>query len=173
MKRGEGGAKVRSMDVNALRTWGIAVSSALIVGALALAAQPSPRAEAQGVMEQPVLESGGFEIAQAPAQAAPVAFLVRFQGSGPIARAQARAARGQAAAAQRSLEAQLRRQSAFSGLCFDRFTVGAAEVVLRSCEPVAAHERASYQARWLARLQAMRAVAYADGNATASPERAG
>jgi hypothetical protein len=172
LKRDEGEAKVRRMDVNALRTWGIAVSSALMVGALALAAQPSPRADAQGV-EQPVLEPGGFEIAQAPAQAAPVAFLVRFQGSGPIARAQTRAARGQTTAAQRSLEAQLRRQSAFSGLCFDRFTVGAAEVVLRSCEPVAAHERASYQARWLARLQAMRAVAYADGNATASPERAG
>lgn len=156
------------MDVNALRTWGIAVSSALIVGALALAAQPSTRAEAQGVMEP-----GGFEIAQAPAQAAPVAFLVRFQGAGPIASAQARASRGQTAAAQRTVEAQLRRQGAFSGLCFDRFTVGAAEVVLRSCEPVAAHERASYQASWLARLQAMRAVAYADANATVSPERAG
>lgn len=161
------------MDVNALRTWGIALSSALMVGTLVLAAQPSTRAEAQGVMAQPTLEAGGFEIAQAPAQAAPVAFLVRFQGSGPIANAQARAARGQTAAAQRTVETQLRRQGAFSGLCFDRFTVGAAEVVLRSCEPVSAGERASYQARWLARLQAMRAVAYADANATVSPERAG
>jgi hypothetical protein len=160
---------VRRMDVNALRAWGIAVSSALIVGALALAAaQPSPRAAAQGV-----IEPGGFEIAQAPVQAAPVTFLVRFQGSGPIARAQGRAARGQIAAAQRTLEVQLRRQNAFSGLCFDRFTVGAAEVVLRSCQPVAAHERASYQARWLARLQAMGAVAYADANATVTQERAG
>lgn len=156
------------MDVNALRTWGIAVSGALMVGALALAAQPSPRAEAQ-----PLIEPGGFEIAQAPAQAAPVAFLVRFQGSGPIARAQARAASGQTQAAQRTVEAQLRRQAAFSGLCFDRFTVGGAEIVLRSCQAVPGHERAAYQARWLQRLQAMRTVAYADANATVSPERAG
>jgi hypothetical protein len=156
------------MDVNALRTWGIAVSGALMVGALALAAQPSPPAEAQQV-----LEPGGFEIAQAPAQAGAVGFLVRFQGSGPIARAQARAARGQVDAARRAVEAQLRRQRAFAGLCFDRFTVGAAEVVLRSCEPVAGRERAAYTARWLQRLQAMRAVAYADANASVSPERAG
>ena len=156
------------MDLNALRTWGIAVSGALMVGALALAAQPSPQAEARQA-----LEPSGFEIAQAPAQAAPVAFLVRFQGSGPIAQAQARAARGQVQGAQRTVEAQLRRQSAFAGLCFDRFTVGAAEIVLRSCEAVAGHERAAYQARWLARLQAMRAVAYADANASVSPERAG
>jgi hypothetical protein len=156
------------MDLNALRTWGIAVSGALMVGALALAAQPAPQAEARQA-----LEPGGFEIAQAPAQATPVAFLVRFQGSGPIAQAQARAARGQMQAAQRTVEAQLRRQRAFSGLCFDRFTVGAAEVVLRSCEPVAGHERAGYTARWLDRLQAMRAVAYADANASVSPERAG
>jgi hypothetical protein len=156
------------MDVNALRTWGIAMSGALMVGALALAAQPSRPAEARQV-----LEPGGFEIAQAPAQSAPVAFLVRFQGSGPIARAQARAARGQVQGAQRVVETQLRRQSALSGLCFDRFTVGAAEIVLRSCAPVAGNERAGYTARWLDRLQAMRAVAYADANASVSPERAG
>ena len=134
------------MDVNALRTWGIAVSGALMVGALALAAQPSPPAEARQV-----LEPGGFEIAQAPAQAAPVAFLVRFQGAGPIAQAQARAARGQVQVAQRTVEAQLRRQTAFAGLCFDRFTVGGAEIVLRSCEAVAGPERAASQARWVAR----------------------
>jgi hypothetical protein len=58
-------------------------------------------------------------------------------------------------------------------LCFDRFTVAAAEIVLRSCEAVAGHERAAYTARWLDRLQAMRAVAYADANASVSPERAG
>ena len=92
------------MDVNALRTWGIAVSGALMAGALALAAQPSPQAQARQV-----LEPGGFEIAQAPTQAAPVAFLVRFQGSGPIARAQASAARGQTDLAGHAVEAQLRR----------------------------------------------------------------
>jgi hypothetical protein len=74
--------------------------------------------------------------------------------------------------AQRRIEAELRRQRAFSGLCFERFTAGAAEVVLSTCAPVAARERAAIEARWLSRLRGMRAVAYADVNATASLERA-
>lgn len=157
------------MDLNALRTWGIVASVALMVGALALAARGSPQAIAQ------VTPEALFEIAQAPAPqgaAAPVGFIVRFQGAGPISRAQAMAARGQGARAQRQVEAQLRRQGAFSGLCFDRFTVGGAEIVLRSCENVAAAERASYQQRWVARLQAMRAVDYVDANATVTQNRA-
>lgn len=151
------------MDVNAMRLWGIGASSAVIALALMLALQPAPAAQA--TPQQP------YQIAQA--QAEPVAFLVRFRGGGPIARAQAQAARGQSAAAQRSIEVQLQRQSAFAGLCFDRFTVGAAEVVLRTCDAIAASERASVQARWLERLQAMRAVAYADANTTATQGRAG
>mgnify|MGYP007122184261 CR=1 FL=1 len=71
------------------------------------------------------------------------------------------------------VSAQLARQVSLRGLCFDRFTVGAAEIVLRSCEPIAANERAAYQQQWVARLQRMRAVDYVDANATVSPERAG
>lgn len=147
------------MNVNALRSWGMAVSAVLMAGALGVAALPESRAAPQSVMAQ----------AQ---PAAPIAFLVRFQGTGPIARAQARAARGQTAQAERQIAAQLARQTAFAGLCFDRFTVGAAEVVLRSCDAVAANQRAAVQAQWLQRLQAMRAVAYVDANASASPARA-
>lgn len=150
------------MDVHALRTWGIAVTGALMVAALAVAVQP------------------GDVVAQAPpqaivaqAQAEPVAFIVRFRGSGPIARAQAQAARGQVQAAQRNVEQQLARQTAFAGLCFDRFTVGGAEMVLRTCDSVAANARASVQQTWLTRLRAMRAVEYVDANATASQGRAG
>lgn len=152
------------MDVNALRTWGIAVSGALMVGALAIALQPEARAVAE---VRPVAQ-----MAQAPGRAEPVGFIVRFRGSGPIARAQALAARGETAAAQRQVEIQLRRQSAFSGLCFDRFTVGGAETVLRTCQAVAANERAAVQQRWGGRLRAMRAVEYVDVNATVTPERA-
>lgn len=157
------------MNVNALRTWGIAASAALMVGALAFAAQGAPEATAQVTAPQAV-----FEIAQAPGtqSAAPVGFIVRFQGTGPIAQAQGIAARGRTAQAQRQVEAQLRRQSAFSGLCFDRFTVGGAEIVLRSCQNIAGAERASYQQRWVARLQAMRAVDYVDPNATVTQNRA-
>lgn len=152
------------MDVNALRTWGIAVSGALMVGALAIALQPETQATAQA---QPAAQ-----MAQADARAAPVGFIVRFRGPGPIARAQAQAARGQTAQAQRQVELQLQRQSAFSGLCFDRFTVGAAEMVLRTCEGVAASERTGVQQRWGARLRAMRAVEYVDVNATVTQQRA-
>ncbi len=151
------------MDVNALRTWGIAVSGALMVGALAFALQPEATAQAQHAAAQ---------IAQAETRAAAVGFIVRFRGTGPIARAQAQAARGQTAQAQRQVELQLQRQSAFGGLCFDRFTVGGAEMVLRTCDAIAASERAAVQQRWGARLRAMRAVEYVDANATVTQERA-
>lgn len=152
------------MQLNALRTWGMATSAALMAAALGLSWQAPAPAVAQ--------QTAPARVAQTQ-PAAPVGFLVRFRGTGPIARAQAAAARGQAAQAQRRIETQLARQTAFAGLCFDRFTVGAAEVVLRSCEPVPASDRAAYAQRWVARLQAMRAVAYADANATVSPTRAG
>jgi hypothetical protein len=152
------------MDVNALRIWGIAVTGALMIGALAIAFQPDTRAQAQ--------PQAVAQLAQAEARDAYVGFIVRFRGGGPIARAQGRAARGQLAQAQRQVEIQLRRQTAFAGLCFDRFTVGGAEIVLRTCEAVTAGERAGVQQSWAARLQSMRAVEYVDANATVTQQRA-
>ena len=151
------------MNVQALRTWGIAISAAMMAAALAVAAQPAPERNAA-----PVVGSGVFETAQAQPHAQPLVFLVRFRGAGPIARAQAQAARGQVAPAQRQVELQLRRQRDFTGLCFDRFTAGGAEIVLRTCAAIVASERAGVQQRWLTRLRAMRAVDYVDANATAS-----
>jgi hypothetical protein len=151
------------MDINALRVWGIAVGGALMAAALAIALQPEAPASAAPQTH---------ELAQAPAREAPVGFIVRFRGDGPIARAQAQAAAGRMAQAQRQVEAQLVRQTPFSGLCFDRFTVGGAEIVLRTCEPVAAAERAYIQQMWATRLRAMRAVEYVDPNATVTQQRA-
>lgn len=153
------------MKLAALRNWGMAVSGALMAGLIVFALQPTPAAEAR---PQAIVA-----LAQAPAPAAPVAFIVRFQGAGPIARAQGQAGRGQTQAAQRQVEIQLQRQTAFAGLCFDRFTIGGAEIVLRTCESVPGNERAAVQQQWLARLQAMRAVDYVDANATATQGRAG
>jgi hypothetical protein len=150
------------MDVNALRIWGIAVSGALMVGALAIALEPQTPATAQPVAQ----------LAQAEASASSIGFIVRFRGSGPIARAQALAASGQTGQAQRQVEIQLGRQAGFRGLCFDRFTVGGAETVLRTCATIAASERTNVQQRWGARLRAMRAVEYVDVNATVTQERA-
>lgn len=152
------------MKLAPLRTWGIVVSGAMMAAALAIAAQPERAPPAQ----TPTEPSGGFEIAQAQTHAQQLTFLVRFRGTGPIARAHALARRGDLTAAQRQIETQLRRQSDFAGLCFERFTVGAEEVVLRTCSAIVASEQAAVQQRWLARLRAMRAVAYVDANAPAS-----
>ncbi|MCX7358373.1 MAG: hypothetical protein NT015_09570 [Alphaproteobacteria bacterium] len=149
------------MDVNALRTWGIAVTGALMAVALVVALQP----------ETPAVAQATTQLAQTQS-AEPIGFIVKFRGSGPISRAQALAGRGQIAPAQRQVEVQLGRQSAFAGLCFDRFTAGGAEIVLRTCEAVAASERGAAQQSWGARLRAMRAVEYVDVNATATQQRA-
>ena len=151
------------MDVTALRTWGIAVTGALMAVALFIALQPETPALAQAQSAE--------QLAQAQS-AEPLGFIVKFRGSGPIARAQALAASGQVAPAQRQVEVQLGHQTAFAGLCFDRFTVGGAEIVLRTCEAVAASERSAVQQSWGARLRAMRAVEYVDVNATAAEQRA-
>lgn len=152
-----------SMDVNALRAWGIAVGGALMAAALIVALQPETPATAAP-------PNGTYELAQA--SATPVGFIVRFRGDGPIARAQRQAAAGRMEPAQRQVEQQLVRQTAFEGLCFDRFTVGGAEIVLRTCEPVAASERAFVQQNWATRLRAMRAIEYVDANATVTQQRA-
>lgn len=149
------------ISTTALRAWGIAASAALMALSLMIGLQPAPAAQA-----------APEAIAQAAQAERAPAFVVRFRGEGPIARAQARAQRGDQAA-QHVIEAQLQRQRAFAGLCFDRFTAGATEVVLRTCEPPSAAEHDRAQQDWLTRLRAMHAVAYADANAAASPGRAG
>jgi hypothetical protein len=152
------------MDVQVLRFWGLIVGSALIAAALWIAALGAERGPAQ--------TAGPGVAATAQAQSQPATFLVSFRGSGPIARAQSDARRGRLERAGRRVESELQRQGAFAGLCFDRFTADAAEVVLRTCEPVAAQERSAIEARLLSRLRSMRAVAYADINASAAPEAA-
>lgn len=145
------------MNVQVLRFWGIVVGSALIAVALWITALGPETAPAQTLRATPQ-----------GAQSESISFLVRFRGAGPMARAQVAAARGRVAQAQARLEAELRRQRAFAGLCFDRFTAGAAEIVLRTCDPVTAPERTATETQWLSRLRAMPAVAYADLNATAA-----
>jgi hypothetical protein len=55
-------------------------------------------------------------------------------------------------------------------LCLDRFTVGGAEMVLRTCAPVARAERQRTTDRWLSRLRVMPGVAYADVNVSAATQ---
>jgi len=119
----------------ATRPWGIAISGALIAAALyvAITAPPPRRASA--------VPPSAPAAAEPPAAAAPATLIVHFRGHGPLARAERARARVRVAA-------ELRRQRAFRGACFERFDPRG--VVLRSCSdaPLAA-----------ARLRAMRAVA--------------
>lgn len=132
------------------------VSAAAMAGALAIALM--------GGETRPNRQNSASP--QAAAAASTASFLVRFQGQGPIARA----ARAGDAPAERAIAAQLQRQNDLSGLCFGGFA-GSAEIILRSCDAVAASELDSFQRGWLQRLRSMRAVAYAEID-TATPTRA-
>jgi hypothetical protein len=173
------------MDAALLRNIGITIGAAALAGALAvsqLAGAPDAPAPAEApIVEAPMAgpaaveaQTPVFETADAsapPAATAELSFLVHFEGAGPLGRAQSLAARGREGEAGRAAQAALARQSTLRGLCFDRFTVGGAEMVLRTCEGVGESQRAQVSAQWLARLRDMPSVAYAEPNATADAAR--
>lgn len=135
------------IDAEALRVWGIAASAAFIAGALAVAWRTPDDTSS------PVL-----------AEAAPIFLLVRFEGGGPIARAQA-LARSDPERAARSVARELARQQDFAGLCFANFAEDA--VLLRTCAPAKAENGAD----WRARLAAMDGVGYVRAQAPGEARR--
>lgn len=151
------------MDPKAVRTWGMAASGTAIVGALALAsfdfdARPSA-AKAPSTLADP---SG--------AAAAPISFVVHFEGEHPLVQAQELAARGDLARAEAEAQRVIRGSSELRGLCFDRFTIGGAEIVLRACDPLSPEAAAEFQRAWVTRLQGMSGVDYAEANLILGPE---
>ena len=154
------------MDPGLLRNIGITIGAATLAGALAVATfagDPQAPAPAQAPVTARPLPPAPV------AEPTPASFLVRFQGSGPLGRAQRLAEQGEEAEARAAAEAALASDGSLRGLCFHRFTVGGAEMVLRVCDGVTEADRAQTSAEWLARLRDMDAVAYADMNAVASP----
>jgi hypothetical protein len=138
------------MDLNTLRVSGIAVSGALIAGAVYLAST-APRASEQLRVTAP----GPAGATLPPSVSEPQAFAVSFRGDGPLARAQRLAMRGgREQAARRQVERALVRQRAFHGLCFDHFT-RRGDVVVRACTPATGTD-------WSARLRAVPAVTNID-----------
>lgn len=109
--------------------------------------------------------------AQAPAeQARPssTSLLVRFQDPHPLARAQALEAAGRCPEAEQLARETLATRADLAGLCFERFTVGGAEIVLAACAPPP--DGPAFQQSWIARFRAMDDVEYAEANFIAQPE---
>jgi hypothetical protein len=91
-------------------------------------------------------------------------FVVRFRTPHPLARAQELEAAGRCDEARRLAQETISAQAELAGLCFDRFTLGGAEIVLASCTPVAAADAEAFQRTWVERLAAMDGVEYAEAN---------
>ncbi|MFZ2029270.1 MAG: hypothetical protein WAU68_03090 [Vitreimonas sp.] len=143
-------AKLQNMDLNTLRVSGIAVSGALIAGAIYIAST-APRVSNRA----PTTPAATVNEAPPPrVSSEPRAFAISFRGDGPLARAQRLAMRGGSEqAAQRQVERALARQHAFRGLCFDHFAARG-DVVVRACTPTGTG--------WVARLRAVPAVTNVD-----------
>jgi hypothetical protein len=134
------------MDDKTLRGWGIAIGAgamAVAAGVATLGGRAEERATATGADGQ-------------------VEFLVAFDEGAPLADAQALAAKGEMARAETAARSALARSKQLSGLCFERFTLGGAEMVLRVCTPTASATRD--RDRWLKRLRRLDSVKYADAN---------
>jgi hypothetical protein len=139
------------MDLSTLRMTGIAVSGALIAGAIYLASTaPRVSVHVRAAPNAPLSATPPANVSTVPQ-----AFAVSFRGDGPLARAQRRAMRGgREQGARRQVERALARQRAFRGLCFDHFAARG-DVVVRACTPAAG-------TNWSARLNAVPAVTNVD-----------
>src|SRR5262249_25516415 len=114
-----------------------------------------------------------------PPQTAPVAaltggqaaisFIVHFANGHPLGRAQELEGQGRHADAVQAAHAGLRARRELRGLCFDRFTVGGAETVLRVCTP--SGDRAAIARRWTERFASMDGVEYAEPNSIFQAEK--
>jgi hypothetical protein len=88
--------------------------------------------------------------------------IVRFRQAHPLGRAQALEAQGRCEEAAQLARDTLAAQGEFAGLCFDRFTLGGAEIVLKACAPP--DDIDAFQQHWIERLEAMEQVEYAEPN---------
>jgi hypothetical protein len=140
-----------NMDLNTLRVSGIAVSGALIAGAIYVAST-APRVSDRAPAAPPVAVN---EAPPPRVSSEPQAFAVSFRGDGPLARAQRLAMRGgREQAARRQVERALARQHAFRGLCFDHFTPRG-DIVVRDGAGATGTD-------WQTRLRAVPAVTNVD-----------
>jgi hypothetical protein len=112
------------------------------------------------------------EQVQAEAAAVRVSFIVNFRSSHDLGRAQGLQNAGRFDEAAQLVAATLRDDAALRGLCFERFTLGGAELVLNVCAPSSLEESFETQRRWLEQLEGTPGVDYVERNLVAQHEDA-
>lgn len=124
---------------------------------------------------EPKAEKGAeiATLAQAPSPPRSISFIVNFRVSHALGRAQVLQATGRLEEAAQLVAVGMREDTAFRGLCFDRFTLGGAEIVLSVCAPSPWEEHLVTQRRWFEQIGATPGVAYVERNFVAQPELAG
>ena len=95
--------------------------------------------------------------------------LAAFSGTHPLARAQALEAEGRHAEAVAAAQTALADDPQLADLCFDRFTLGGAEIVLTPCAPISGAARTQFVRERSLALAAMPDVVYAEPNLVAGP----
>lgn len=104
------------------------------------------------------------------ADAAHPSFIVRFRAPHALAQAQSLEAGGRCDEAAALARQALASDATLAGLCFDRFTAGGQEIVLRACAAVAPGAQAAFTRDWLQQISEMASVEYVDVNAIATIE---
>jgi hypothetical protein len=135
----------------------LAAFAVLAFSSLTTACSPAP---AQGETRHDGAPREGFGLSETQ----PVSFTVRFKAEHPLGRAQALEAQGQRNQAERLARRTVAASPELQGLCIDRFTLGGAEIVLVSCQPVPKARRQAFERTWIGRLRGMSDVEYADVN---------
>jgi hypothetical protein len=96
-----------------------------------------------------------------------MSYLVNFRPTHALGRAQALHRAGRHDEAELLVAATLRDDDSVRGLCFERFTAGGAEIVLKVCTPSPWEQRSVTQRRWLEQLGLTPGVAYVERNLVA------
>jgi hypothetical protein len=144
----------------------MAATASVILCAVFLAAcAPAATSQMSVVIEK-------TEQVQTEPAAVRVSFIVNFRSSHALGRAQALQNAGRFDEAAQLVAATLRDDTALRGLCFERFTLGGAELVLKVCAPSSLEESFETQRRWLEQLDGTPGVDYVERNLVAQHEDA-
>ncbi|MGE4037879.1 MAG: hypothetical protein AB7F85_09020 [Hyphomonadaceae bacterium] len=122
------------------------------------------------ISQTPIVDSADQALSvEAPSR---MSYIVNFRPSHALGQAQILQNAGRYDEAEQLVVVTLRDNIALRGLCFERFTVGGAEIVLNVCAPDPFEDPLVTQDRWLEQLGATMGVAYVERNLVAQHEDA-